>query len=111
HVQETFSHIPILASTLKPREKVTGSNEWAVSGQYTDSGNPLVANDPHLALGTPATFHESNLVYNIGDDSYAVSGVQFPGAPASSRVATTGSAGAVQYTRWTSQTYSRTRSC
>ncbi len=81
HVQEKFSQIPILASTLKPREKVTGSNEWAVSGQYTDSGNPLVANDPHLALGTPATFHESNLVYNIGDDSYAVSGVQFPGAP------------------------------
>ncbi|MCH8227280.1 MAG: penicillin acylase family protein, partial [Proteobacteria bacterium] len=81
HVQEKFSQIPILANTLKPREKVTGSNEWAVSGQYTDSGYPLVANDPHLALGTPATFHESNLVYNIGDDSYAVSGVQFPGAP------------------------------
>jgi penicillin amidase len=48
---------------------------------YTDCGNPLVANDPHLALDTPATFHESNLVYDLGDDSYAVSGVGFPGIP------------------------------
>ena len=66
HVQEKFSQIPLLASTLKSREKVKGSNEWAVSGQHTDSGYPLVANDPHLDLDTPATFHESNLVYDLG---------------------------------------------
>ncbi len=71
----------MLAHTLNPREKVKGSNEWAVSGEYTDSGYPLVANDPHLALDTPATFHESNLVHEMGEDSYSVSGVQFPGAP------------------------------
>jgi penicillin amidase len=81
NVQDTFSQIPLLANALKPREWDKGSNEWAVSGKYTDSGYPLVANDPHLALDTPATFHESNLVYNLGADSYAVSGVQFPGAP------------------------------
>ncbi len=81
NVQDRFSQIPLLAEALKPREWDKGSNEWAVSGKYTDSGYPLVANDPHLALDTPATFHESNLVYNLGDDSYAVSGIQFPGAP------------------------------
>jgi len=82
NVQEKFSQIPILARTMKPRERATGSNQWAVSGKYTDSGYPLVANDPHLALDTPATFYEANLVYNLGDDSYAASGSQFACAPA-----------------------------
>jgi len=81
NVQEKFSKIPILADALRLSEWSKGSNEWAVSGEHTDSGYPLVANDPHLALDTPATFHESNLVYNLGADSYAVSGVMFPGAP------------------------------
>ena len=81
NVQERFRTAPLLAHTLVPTEKVKGSNEWAVSGDYTDSGYPLVANDPHLALNTPATFHESNLVHEMGEDSYSVSGVQFPGAP------------------------------
>jgi penicillin amidase len=81
NVQNNFSQSPLLAGALKPREKDKGSNEWAVSGKYTESGFPLVANDPHLALDTPATFHESNLVYDLGEDSYAVSGIQFPGAP------------------------------
>ncbi len=81
NVQDRFQKLPLLAHTLNPREKVKGSNEWAVSGKYTESGYPLVANDPHLALDTPATFYESNLVHEMGEDSYSVSGVQFPGAP------------------------------
>jgi penicillin amidase len=79
-VKEKFSQSPILAELLKPREKDKGSNEWAVSGEFTDSGYPLIANDPHLALDTPSTFHEVNLVYDLGEDSYSVSGIQFPGA-------------------------------
>ncbi|NIQ97973.1 MAG: penicillin acylase family protein, partial [Desulfuromonadales bacterium] len=42
---------------------------------------PLVANDPHLGLDKPSIFHESNLVHQMGEDSYSVSGVQFPGFP------------------------------
>jgi penicillin amidase len=79
-VKENFSQSPLLAPLLQPREQDKGSNEWAVSGAFTDSGNPMIANDPHLALNTPATFHEINLVHNLGEDSYTTSGVQFPGA-------------------------------
>lgn len=81
NVKDTFSQVPLLARALESREWDKGSNVWAVSGAFTESGYPLVANDPHLALDTPATFHESNLVYNLGEDAYAVSGVQFAGAP------------------------------
>jgi penicillin amidase len=80
-VHERFAQSPLLREAMRPREREKGSNEWAVSGEYTDSGYPLVANDPHLALDTPATFHESNLVIDAGPDSYAVSGVTFAGAP------------------------------
>ena len=80
-IQEEYSKIPLLARAMKPRETVKGSNEWAVSGEHTASGYPLVANDPHIALDTPATFHEVNLVHEMGEDSYSVSGVMFPGIP------------------------------
>lgn len=79
---DMFAESEFLKEALEPLERVKGSNEWAVSGAHTLSGNPLIANDPHLSLPTPSTFHESSLVYNLGEeDSYSVSGVQFAGAP------------------------------
>ncbi len=54
NVQDRFQKLPLLAHTLNPREKVKGSNEWAVSGKYTDSGYPLVANDPHRGVTNPS---------------------------------------------------------
>ena len=32
---------------------IPGSNNWAVSGAHTATGKPLLANDPHLAYGSP----------------------------------------------------------
>lgn len=81
NVKSRYEASPILSQALNPRERVKGSNEWAVSGAHTENGYPLVANDPHLALNTPSTFYESNLVHEMGEDSYSVGGVQFPGAP------------------------------
>src|SRR6185369_4637499 len=40
---------------------IIGSNEWAVDGIVTDSGFPILANDPHLGLGSPATFYELHI--------------------------------------------------
>ena len=56
-----------------------GSNWWAVSGEHTESGYPLFANDPHLGLSIPPIFMNENLV--IRDEGVAVSGVVFPGTP------------------------------
>jgi penicillin amidase len=80
-VHDNFSATPLLAGALNPRDRVKGSNEWVIAGEYTENGMPLFANDPHLSLDIPPTFHEASLVYNMGDDSYAVSGIMFPGAP------------------------------
>ena len=34
-----------------------GSNNWVVPGSHTESGKPLLANDPHLALSAPAIWY------------------------------------------------------
>jgi penicillin amidase len=80
-VFEKFAPLAMLQDSMRPFDRNKGSNEWAVSGAHTASGFPLVANDPHLSLDTPATFHESNLVYDLEVGGYAVSGVVFPGVP------------------------------
>ena len=30
-----------------------GSNSWVVSGELTESGKPMLANDPHLGISAP----------------------------------------------------------
>ncbi|AGB16933.1 penicilin amidase [Halovivax ruber XH-70] len=54
-----------------------GSNSWVVSGEYTDSGTPIVANDPHLSLMTPPIWYEQHVVTSETN----VRGVTFPGVP------------------------------
>ena len=55
----------------------TGSNSWIVSGEHTDSGLPLLANDPHLTLLAPPVWYEMHQ----RTSEMAVSGVAFPGVP------------------------------
>lgn len=38
-----------------------GSNAWAVSGELTASGRPLLANDPHVMLSAPGVLHQVGL--------------------------------------------------
>ncbi|KZE68804.1 beta-lactam antibiotic acylase [Fictibacillus phosphorivorans] len=54
-----------------------GSNNWVVAGSKTESGKPLLANDPHLSLGTPSIWYQSHLKAK----DYEVSGVIFAGIP------------------------------
>jgi penicillin amidase len=59
-----------------------GSNSWVVSGEHTASGNPIVANDPHLSLTVPPVWYEQHLVVEgQGEPSLDVRGVAFPGLP------------------------------
>jgi penicillin G amidase len=58
-----------------------GSNWWVVAGSKTDTGNAMLANDPHLGLGTPSTFYEIHLTVNSDSSPMDVSGVSFPGIP------------------------------
>jgi len=54
-----------------------GSNSWVVSGEHTESGQPLLANDPHLTLLAPPVWYEMH--HELPNRS--VSGVTFPGQP------------------------------
>jgi len=76
---ERARRVPLLARALHPAEDFQGSNEWAVSGVHTADGRPLLANDPHLALGTPATFHQIHL--RCPACRVDVHGSGFPGTP------------------------------
>jgi penicillin amidase len=54
-----------------------GSNNWVVSGDHTESGDPVVCNDPHLTLMAPPVWYEQRI--ETGDVD--VRGVTFPGVP------------------------------
>lgn len=60
---------------------IVGSNEWAVDGTVTDSGNPILANDPHLGLSSPATFYELHINTKDRGGDVNVTGIGFAGAP------------------------------
>ena len=38
-----------------------GSNAWAVSGQHTSSGRPMLSGDPHIGFSLPAVWYEAHL--------------------------------------------------
>ncbi|HEX2165572.1 MAG TPA: penicillin acylase family protein, partial [Thermoanaerobaculia bacterium] len=53
--------VPMLRAAVEPLGRVAGSNEWAIGPQHAEDRLPLIANDPHLALDVPATFHQIHL--------------------------------------------------
>jgi penicillin amidase len=75
------SEVPMLRTALERGDAPVGSNWWVTAGALTESGFPILANDPHLALDTPATFYEIQLRVTDPDDPMDVFGVSFPGAP------------------------------
>ncbi|RFB17905.1 penicillin acylase family protein [Bacillus sp. HNG] len=65
-----------IATAPFPNE-FNGSNNWVVSGEKSESGMPILADDPHLALATPSIWYETHLQ----SDEVNVSGVIFAGVP------------------------------
>jgi penicillin amidase len=55
-----------------------GSNSWVVSGALTDSGKPLLANDPHLGTSIPGIWYQVGLHCNC---AYDVEGFSLSGLP------------------------------
>ncbi|MFA4923083.1 MAG: penicillin acylase family protein, partial [Ignavibacteriaceae bacterium] len=54
------------------------SNNWVVNKEKSQSGKPVIANDPHLAFTAPGKWYAA--VIRAGD--YQVEGVTLPGVPA-----------------------------
>jgi penicillin amidase len=61
-----------------------GSNNWVVSGQHTQSGKPLLANDPHLGIQMPSIWYENGLHCQPVSEAcpFDVMGYTFPSTPA-----------------------------
>jgi penicillin amidase len=56
-----------------------GSNNWVVSGEHTASGAPILANDPHLSLTSPAVWYYVHITAR--DENVDTEGVGFAGLP------------------------------
>lgn len=65
-----------LQEITKP-DPSNGSNNWAVSGSRTQSGAPILCNDPHLDLSFPSIWYE----LQVTTPTMNAYGVSFPGAP------------------------------
>jgi penicillin amidase len=80
--REKAAQVPLLREALERRQSGRGSNWWVASGKVTDSGRPILANDPHLSLSNPSIFYEAQLrVSGDGRPAMNAFGVTFPGIP------------------------------
>jgi len=53
------------------------SNEWVMSGAHTQSGKPILANDPHLGLEAPILWY----LVRIVTPGFTIRGATVPGVP------------------------------
>ncbi|WP_327283812.1 MULTISPECIES: penicillin acylase family protein [unclassified Streptomyces] len=77
---KTLDQVPAI---LGPNGSGIGSNSWVVSGQYTTTGKPLLANDPHLAPQMPSVWYQMGLHCRAVSNQckYDVAGYTFSGMP------------------------------
>lgn len=62
---------------LGMNETYSGSNSWVVSGKLSESGKPILANDPHLMYSVPSKWY----IVSLNSPTLKVSGVTIPGSP------------------------------
>lgn len=58
-----------------------GSNNWAVAGEHTESGRPIVAGDPHLDWDIPGIFYAQHINSLDQDGTIDAAGFSFAGTP------------------------------
>ncbi|MET7328723.1 penicillin acylase family protein [Nonomuraea sp. NPDC005650] len=78
---KTLDAVPNTMGT-EDREGI-GSNSWVISGEYTASGKPLLANDPHLSPQMPSVWYQAGLHCRKVTEAcpYDVTGFTFSGVP------------------------------
>lgn len=63
--------------SVRHNDPNNGSNNWVVAGSKTQSGSPILCNDPHLELSLPSIWYEMQLT----SPTCKVYGVSLPGSP------------------------------
>ena len=74
---KTLPLTALWATSPKPLPPGAGSNNWVVNGGKSVTGAPLLANDPHLALQSPALWYFAHL----SAPGLEVTGATLPGLP------------------------------
>ncbi|OGN72995.1 MAG: peptidase S45 [Chloroflexi bacterium GWB2_49_20] len=76
-------NIAHMDAVLGPSSADIGSNNWVVSGSLTNTGMPLLANDPHLNIQMPSIWYQVGLHCQPKNDTcpYNVTGFSFAGVP------------------------------
>ncbi|MEH6308185.1 penicillin acylase family protein [Olivibacter sp. CPCC 100613] len=78
--ESSLSSIPLVDQNsllTGNKEEGLGSNNWAISSTRSNTGHPILANDPHLSLTLPSIWYQVQLQ---GPNSNSC-GVSIPGAP------------------------------
>ncbi|TFD04027.1 penicillin acylase family protein [Cryobacterium sp. TMT1-66-1] len=80
---ELRAHLGSVPELLGPAGGEIGSNSWVVSGALTDTGKPLLANDPHLGPALPSVWYQVGLRCQsiTADCPFDVAGYSFSGMP------------------------------
>jgi|AntAceMinimDraft_1070359.scaffolds.fasta_scaffold02046_4 penicillin amidase len=76
---DSADSVPAVVQDLmhKQPDENNGSNNWALSGDKTVSGYPMLASDPHLNMTAPSIWYQIQL----HSPNVNAVGVSFPGAP------------------------------
>jgi len=78
HIEKTFIEPGLQAQKLLGTEgSAVGSNAWAVSGRRTNSGQPILAGDPHMGLSMPGFWYELSAI----TPDRSIAGATIPGSP------------------------------
>lgn len=81
--EETSSVIEAASELVGDVGEGIGSNSWVVSGDLTETGMPLLANDPHLGASLPSVWYQVQLKCSTVNDAcpFDVGGFSFSGLP------------------------------
>jgi len=73
---KNFAVLDTIKETISKPHPDNGSNNWAVSGEKSTTGNPILANDPHLGLNLPSIW----FVMQLSTPNHNAFGATIPGA-------------------------------
>lgn len=77
-------NVTLLDDLMGPYDDGIGSNSWVIGGELTNTGLPILANDPHLAIQMPSIWYQIGLHCKPKTDAcpYDVAGFSMAGVPA-----------------------------
>ncbi len=73
---QNYAVLDTITETIEKPNPDNGSNNWAVSGAKSATGNPILANDPHLGLNLPSIW----FVMQLSTPQHNAFGATIPGA-------------------------------